>query len=113
MNCFQIGLLAPLYVGSDRDLGDLAVQKSSGTTTNAAAAAAASPVEPRTARHSGTSANSAAAAAALAEARPAGAYTRPPFGSTYAHFVGYVGCMISPQSIRQGDTGRCDQNGLG
>jgi hypothetical protein len=28
-------------------------------------------------------------------------------------FCGYVGCMISPQSIRQGDTGRCDSNGLG
>jgi hypothetical protein len=27
--------------------------------------------------------------------------------------VGYVGCMIIPQSIRQGDTGRCGQNGLG
>ena len=25
------------------------------------------------------------------------------------NFVGYVGCMISPQSIRQGDTERCDQ----
>jgi len=24
-----------------------------------------------------------------------------------------VGCMISPQSVRQGDMGRCDQNGLG
>jgi hypothetical protein len=43
----------------------------------------------------------------------AGAHTRPLFGSTYAHFVGYVGCMMFPQSIRQGDTGRCDQNGLG
>ena len=26
---------------------------------------------------------------------------------------GHVGCMIIPQSIRQGDEGRCDQNGLG
>ena len=26
--------------------------------------------------------------------------------------LGYVGCMISPQSIRQGHTGRCDQNGI-
>jgi len=43
----------------------------------------------------------------------AGAYTRPLFGSTLAHFVGFVGCMIFPQSIRQGDKGRCDQNGLG
>ena len=42
-----------------------------------------------------------------------GAYTRPLFGSTSAHFVGYVGCMSFPESIRQGDTGRCDQNGLG
>jgi len=33
--------------------------------------------------------------------------------SAYAHVVGSVGCMIVPQSIRQGDTGRCDQNGLG
>jgi hypothetical protein len=43
----------------------------------------------------------------------AGAYTHPHFGSPSAYFVGYVGYMISPQSIRQGDTGRCDQNGLG
>jgi len=43
----------------------------------------------------------------------AGASTRPLFGSTQAHFVGYVGCVNFPQSIRQGDTGRCDQNGLG
>jgi hypothetical protein len=43
----------------------------------------------------------------------AGAYTRPLIGSTKAHFVGCVGCMIVPQSIRHGDTGRCDQNGLG
>ena len=41
------------------------------------------------------------------------AYNRPYFGSTSAHFVRYLGCMISPQSIRPGDTGRCDQNGLG
>ena len=42
-------------------------------------------------------------------------------GLTLVHFsaqrkhicVGYVGCMISPQSIRQGDTERRDQNGLG
>jgi len=27
-------------------------------------------------------------------------------------FVGCVGCMIFPESIRQGDTGRCDQNGF-
>ena len=26
--------------------------------------------------------------------------------------MGYVGCMNFPQSIRQGDTGRCDQTGL-
>ena len=26
----------------------------------------------------------------------AGAYTRPVFGSMYAHFVGYVGCMNPP-----------------
>ena len=44
--------------------------------------------------------------------RQAGTHTRPLFGSSYAHFVDYVGCMISPQSIRQGDTGRCDPNGL-
>ena len=25
----------------------------------------------------------------------------------------YVECMIPPQSIRQGDTGRCDHNDLG
>jgi len=43
----------------------------------------------------------------------AGAYTRPLFGSMLAHFVGYVGCMSSPQSIRRRDTGRCDQNSLG
>jgi len=43
----------------------------------------------------------------------AGAYTRPLLGSTKAHFVGYDGCMIFPQSSRQWDTGRCDQNGLG
>ena len=43
----------------------------------------------------------------------AGAYTRPSFGSTKVHSVGYVGCMISPQSMRQGDTWRCDRNGLG
>jgi hypothetical protein len=46
-------------------------------------------------------------------AAEAGAYTRPHFGSTQAHFVGYVGCMIFPKSIRQGDTGRFDQNGSG
>jgi hypothetical protein len=45
--------------------------------------------------------------------RQAGAYTSPLFCSTLAHSVGYVGRMISPQSIRQGDTGRCDQNSLG
>jgi len=33
--------------------------------------------------------------------------------STFRLNVGYVGCMISPLSIRQGDAGRCDQNGLG
>jgi hypothetical protein len=27
-------------------------------------------------------------------------------------FCGYVGCMIFSLSIRQGDTGRCDLNGL-
>jgi flagellar capping protein FliD len=43
----------------------------------------------------------------------AGAYIRPHFGSTSAHFMGYVGSMISPGSIRQGDTRRCDENGLG
>ena len=43
----------------------------------------------------------------------AGAYTRPRFSSTSAHNVRYTGCMIFPQSIRQGDTGRCDENGLG
>jgi hypothetical protein len=42
-----------------------------------------------------------------------GAYTRPRFGSTQAHFFGYVGCMVLPQSIRQRGTGRFDQNGLG
>jgi len=42
-----------------------------------------------------------------------GAYTRPLFRSTLAHFVGYVGCMNFPQFIRQGDKGGCDQNGLG
>jgi len=31
----------------------------------------------------------------------AGAYTRPLFGSTKAHFVEYVGCVIFPWSIRQ------------
>jgi hypothetical protein len=41
------------------------------------------------------------------------ACSRAIFGSTQTHFVGYAGCRISPQSIRQGDTGRCDQNGLG
>jgi hypothetical protein len=51
--------------------------------------------------------------ATLVVVLPAGAYTRPFFGSTYAHFVEYVGCMNLPQSIRHGDTGRCDQNGLG
>ena len=52
------------------------------------------------------------AAGAVRGARLAGAYTRPLVGSTSAHFVvEYVGCMISPQSIRQGNTGRCDQNG--
>jgi len=40
-----------------------------------------------------------------------GAHTPPLFGSTQAHFVGYVGCMSFPQSIRQGDTRRCDHNG--
>jgi hypothetical protein len=34
----------------------------------------------------------------------AGAYTRPLFGST-THFVGHVGCMTFPQSIKQGDRG--------
>jgi hypothetical protein len=28
-------------------------------------------------------------------------------------FWGTFGCMIFPQSIEQGDTGRCDRNGLG
>jgi hypothetical protein len=28
-------------------------------------------------------------------------------------FNGNVGCTISPKSIRQGDTGWCDQNSLG
>ena len=36
----------------------------------------------------------------------AGAYTLPLFRSTWPHFYGYVECMIFPQSIRQGDTGR-------
>jgi hypothetical protein len=49
--------------------------------------------------------------AAVPPSRKAGAYTPPLFGSTQAHFMGYVGCMKFPQSIRQGDTGRCDQNG--
>jgi len=40
----------------------------------------------------------------------AGVYTRPLFSSKKAHFVGYVGCMVFPQSITQRDTGRCDQN---
>ena len=44
-------------------------------------------------------------------ARAAGGYTRPLYGSIQAYFVGHVGCMIPPQSIRQGDTVRCDQNG--
>ena len=35
------------------------------------------------------------------------------FGSTEAHFVGYVGYRIPPLAIRQGDTGGCDQDGLG
>jgi hypothetical protein len=43
----------------------------------------------------------------------AGAYTRPLLGSTEAHSVGYVWCMIFPQSIRQGDKEMCDQHGLG
>jgi hypothetical protein len=43
----------------------------------------------------------------------AGAYTRPLFGSTQVQFIGYVGCRNFPQSIRQRDTWRCDQNGLG
>jgi hypothetical protein len=42
--------------------------------------------------------------------REAGAYTLHLSCSMLAHFVGYVGCMIFPQSIRQGDTRRCDQN---
>jgi len=46
------------------------------------------------------------------EALVAGACIPPLFGSTLAHFVGYDGCMIFPQSIRQGDTGG-NQNGLG
>jgi len=41
--------------------------------------------------------------------REAGAYTRPLFGLTQARFVGDVGCTIYPLSIRQGDTGRCDE----
>jgi hypothetical protein len=45
--------------------------------------------------------------------RAPGAYTRPLFSSTQAHFVGYVVCNISPQSIRRWATGRSDQNGLG
>ena len=47
------------------------------------------------------------------EALTAGAYTRPHFGSTETRFVAYMGCLYFPQCIRQGDTGRCDQNGLG
>jgi hypothetical protein len=43
----------------------------------------------------------------------AGAYTRPLYSSTPAYFVGYAGYMIFPQSIRQGNMGRCNQNGLG
>ena len=50
--------------------------------------------------------------ALIAAALQAVAYTRPLFGSTSAHFVGYVGCMIFPQSISQGDRERCDQHGL-
>jgi hypothetical protein len=46
-------------------------------------------------------------------ATPAGSHTHPRFGSTWASFVGYVGCMMFPRSIRQGHTWRCDQNGLG
>ena len=45
------------------------------------------------------------------QAVEAGAYTRPLFGSTSAHFVRYVGGMIVPQSVRQGDPTRRDQNG--
>ena len=47
--------------------------------------------------------------------RHAGAYIPQLFASTSAHFVGYVECMIFPQSIRQRVTGRCEvlQNGLG
>jgi len=45
----------------------------------------------------------------------------PRQGLTLVHFSAQhkhvlwdnVGCMIIPQSIRQGDTGRCDQKGLG
>jgi hypothetical protein len=33
------------------------------------------------------------------------------FQLNVSHFVEYVGCMTFPQSIRQGDTGRCDENG--
>jgi hypothetical protein len=50
-------------------------------------------------------------AEAEAAAAEAGAYTRPLFGSTQAHFVGYVESMNFPQSIRQGDTVSCDRNG--
>ena len=34
------------------------------------------------------------------EAFQAGAYTHPLFGSTEAHFVEYVGCIIFPQSMK-------------
>jgi len=39
----------------------------------------------------------------------------PRQGRTLVYFSAhrYVGCMISPKSIEQGDTGRCDQNGSG
>ena len=54
------------------------------------------------------------AGGAVADAgRVAGASTRPLSGSTQALFVGYVGCMISPHPIRQGEMGCCDQDGLG
>jgi beta-amylase len=45
------------------------------------------------------------------------AHGRGLHSSTFQHnlstFVGYIGCMIFPQSIRPWDTWRGDQNGLG
>jgi len=45
--------------------------------------------------------------------KAAGAYTCALFGSTCAYFVGSRWLRDSPQSIKQGDTGRCDQHGFG